>query len=55
MFQKGILYIFGQDNMFCRILQPKQVSTIMQKLHGGVAGKHFSFDIVVRKILDVNY
>ncbi len=55
MLQKGILYIFGQDNMFRQILQLKQVSTIMQNLHGGVVGNHFFFNIIMQKILDVNY
>jgi hypothetical protein len=31
------------------------VSIILQELHGGVIGGHFSFDIIVRKILDVGY
>jgi hypothetical protein len=28
--QKGVLYKIGQDNMFRQVLQPKQVSTILQ-------------------------
>jgi hypothetical protein len=31
------------------------VSTILQELHGGVARRHFSFDIIMRKILDAGY
>ncbi len=51
----GLLYKFGQDNWFCRVLQLEQVSTILQELHGGVARRHFSFDIIVQKILDAGY
>jgi hypothetical protein len=28
--QEGLLYKFGQANMFCQVLQPKQVPTILQ-------------------------
>jgi len=52
---QGILYRFGQDNRFCWILQPKQVPTNLQELHGGVGRGHFSFNIIVRKILDAGY
>jgi hypothetical protein len=31
------------------------VSTILQELHGGVAGGHLSSDIIVQKILGVDY
>jgi hypothetical protein len=55
VFQKGILYIFGQDNKFRQVLQPKHVSTCLQKLHGFIIGGHFFSNIVVRKILDVCY
>jgi hypothetical protein len=37
MFREGVLYKFGQDNKFRQVLQLKQVSTILQELHGGVA------------------
>ncbi len=36
-------------------MQPKQVSTILQELHGRVVGVHFSFDIIMQKILDASY
>jgi hypothetical protein len=55
MLQKGALYKFGQDNKFHQILQPKQVSIVLQELHGGVAGRHFSSNIIVQKILDAGY
>jgi hypothetical protein len=55
MFQKGVLYRFGQDNKFCQVLQLKQVSTILQKLHGGVAGGHLSYDFTMQNILNVGY
>ncbi len=41
--------------MFCQVLQLEHVSIILQELHGGVIGGHFSFDIIMRKILDVGY
>jgi hypothetical protein len=50
--QKGILYKFGQDSRFCRVLQWENVSTILQELHGGIVGGHLSFDIIMRKIMD---
>jgi hypothetical protein len=53
--QEGVLYIFRQDNKFRQVLQPEHVSIILQKLHGGVARGHFSFDINVQKILDAGY
>jgi hypothetical protein len=28
---------------------------ILQELHGRVIGGHFSYDIIVKKILDANY
>ncbi len=55
MLQEGVLYIFEQDNKFCRILQLEHVSIVLQELHGGVTRGHFSFDIIVRKILDAGY
>ncbi len=55
VFQERIPYKFGQDNKFCQVLQQEQVRTILQELHGRVAGRYFSFDIIVRKILDVGY
>jgi hypothetical protein len=32
-----------------------KISVILQELHGRVAIGHLSFDIIVRKILDVGY
>ncbi len=41
------MYIFGQDNRFHQVLQLEQVSTISQKLHGGIVVMHFpSYNIV---------
>jgi len=53
--QNGVLYRFGQDNRFCCVLQLEQMPTILQELHNGVGGKHFSLSIIVRKILDASY
>jgi hypothetical protein len=44
-----------QDNIFHRILQLKQMFTILQELHGGIAKRHFSSNINMQKILDVGY
>ncbi len=55
MLQEGILYIFGQDNKFHQVLQPKEVPTILQKLHGRVIGRHFSSNVTMTQILDVYY
>jgi hypothetical protein len=53
--QEGVMYKFGQHNRFQEVLQLKQVSIVLQKLDGRVAGGHFSFDIIMRKILHVGY
>jgi hypothetical protein len=45
--QKGILYKFGQDNQFRQVWQPKQMSTILQELHGGIIGGYFFSHIMV--------
>ncbi len=50
MLQKGALYRFGQDNWFRQVLQPKQVSKVLQQLRGGIVGEHFFSDIIVQKI-----
>jgi hypothetical protein len=38
--QNGILYKFGQDNRFHRVLQIEWVPTILQELHSGISGGH---------------
>jgi hypothetical protein len=43
MLQNKILYRFGQDNRFHRVLQPKQVPTILQKSHSEVWWRTFFF------------
>jgi hypothetical protein len=53
--QNGILYRFGQDNKFCHVLQLERVPTILQELHNGFGGRHFSLNIMVKKILDLGY
>jgi hypothetical protein len=52
--QEGTLYRFGQDNKFCQVLQLEKMPTIFQELHG-VVGRHFSFNIIMGKFLDVGY
>jgi hypothetical protein len=47
MLQEGIMYRFGQDNRFHQVLQLGHVSIILQKLHEGVTGRHFSSNIIV--------
>jgi hypothetical protein len=46
----GTLYRFGQDNRFRQVLQPKQVSKVLQQLRGGIVGGHFLSNIIVQKI-----
>ncbi len=53
--QNVILYRFGQDNMFRCVLKPQQMPIILQELHSGVSGRHFSLDIKMKKILNVGY
>jgi hypothetical protein len=55
VFQEGVLYRFGHVNRFCQVLQLEQVPTILQELHGGVVGGHFSSDITMKIILDASY
>jgi hypothetical protein len=55
MLHKGVLYIFGQDNRFCQVLQLEKMSIILQEIHGGVVGGHFSFNIIMQKIMDAGY
>jgi hypothetical protein len=31
------------------------VPIILKDLHGGIGGRHFSFDIIVRKFFDAGY
>jgi hypothetical protein len=47
--------IFGQDNRFCFVLQPKQMPIILQELHGEVGERHFSSNIIVRISFYVSY
>jgi hypothetical protein len=37
------------------VLQLEQVPTVLHELHNGVGGRHFSLNIIVKKILDANY
>jgi hypothetical protein len=46
---------FAQDNKFCHVLQPENVPIILQELDSGIGGGKFSSNIIVRKILDVDY
>jgi hypothetical protein len=36
---------------FCYVFQLEHVPTILQDLHSGVGGGHFSLDVTVRKFL----
>ncbi len=38
--------------VFCKL---EHVPTILQELHNGVGGGHFSLNIMVKKIFDVDY
>jgi hypothetical protein len=55
MLQNNAFCRFGQDNKFCHVLQLDYVPFISKELHGGIGGRYFSFDIIMRKFLDVNY
>jgi len=33
VFQKGVLYVFGQNNKFCLVLQLEHVPIVLQELH----------------------
>jgi len=51
----GYFIDLDKTTSFVHVLQPKQVPTILQELHNGVGGGHFSSNITMRKILDVDY
>jgi hypothetical protein len=53
--QDGIFYRFGQNNKFHRALRPEHVLIILQELHSGARRRHFSSNIIVRKVLDASY
>jgi hypothetical protein len=53
--QDGVLYRFGQNNRFCHVLQLEQMPIVLQELHSGIRGGHFPSNIIMRKILEVNY
>ncbi len=55
MLQKGVLNRFGEDNKFHWVLQLKQITKILQELHGRLARRLLSFNIIMRKILNVGY
>ena len=49
------LYRRGKDDRLRLVLTGSQPTAILQELHKGNAGGHFSYDITVRKILDAGY
>ena len=51
----GQLYRVGKNHQLRQVLTGSQPTTILQELHKGNAGGHYSHDITVRKILDAGY
>ena len=49
------LYRQGKDSRLRQVISDSQAQLILQELHKGNAGSHFSQNITVRKVLDVGY
>ena len=52
---QGKFYRQGKDSRLRQVISNSQARMILQELHKGNAGGHFSQDITVRKVLDVGY
>ena len=52
---QGKLYRQGKDKRLRQVITDSQARMILQELHKGNAGGHFSQDITVRKVLDAGY
>ena len=52
---QGKLYRQGKDSRLKQVISNTQARMILQELHKGNAGGHFSQDITVRKVLDAGY
>ncbi len=49
------LYCQDQDQVLRHYFHESEIPIVLQKMHEGVNGGHFSSDIIVCKILDVKY
>ena len=52
---QGKLYRQGKDSRLRQVISDSQARVILQELHKGNAGGHFSQDITVCKVLDAGY
>ena len=52
---QGKLYRQGKDKRLRQVITDSQARMILQELHKGNVGGHFSQDITVRKVLDAGY
>ena len=52
---QGKLYQLEKDSRLRQVISDSQAQMILQELHKGNAGGHFSQDITVRKVLDAGY
>ena len=52
---QGKLYQLGKDSRLRQVISDSQARMILQELHKGNAGGHFSQDITIRKVLDAGY
>ena len=52
---QGKLYRLGKDSRLRQVILDSQARMILQELHKGNAGGHFSQDITVCKVLDAGY
>jgi hypothetical protein len=49
----GKFHYLGQDTILWHYLDLEEVAIVLNELHKGMGGSHFSIDITIRKILDV--
>ncbi len=52
---QGKLYHQGQDQVLKHCLQDSKIPIVLQEMHEGVNGGHFSSNTIVHKILDAKY
>ncbi len=49
------LYKQGQDQILCWCFHDDKILIILHDMQEGVSGRHFSIDIIARKVLDAKY
>jgi hypothetical protein len=52
---QGKLYRQGQDKVLRHGFKDSEIPIVFHKMHEGIDGGHFSFEITICKILDAKY